>query len=443
MDLDLIQFSVFVIFSMTLGAVGFLLLRGGEKQDRTFEQRLFLAAFIIRCVAALFIYLALNRFTGAPFVTFGSDDYFYHERATVLAAQWASGEWFYPTYHSAAFDSLCALFYLAFGPVPLVVRCLQCFAGAMCAPLAYRIGSSTFDSAVGRRAGILVVLLPDLILWSVVQYRDMLLAALMLYLVWFFIVRLRSGLSFHRLPLPILALAAYLTLDLFGGAILICCLIAGYLINITRAGEMSRVSAVKMIFAGVLILSVAGSLLLFANNLRDEQSSLSQGATEILMTGDRQMDVVRQDSSATSLSNNFLISDNPYTKVVVEPIRFLFPLFLPIPYGSPRFDLAILWLGSLVWYMLLPFAAYEIFLSIKYRFRETFLLYAIPFFTLLGIYLFFYSGSPRYRTRFMPLLWIMSAAGVRSFRRLRLVYVIVMAVFLMVFFSYLIVKVGL
>src|SRR5438270_10938689 len=108
MDLELTQFSIFVIFSICLGLLGFLLLRGGEKHDRTFEKRLFLAAFVLRCLVAFFIYIALNRFNGSPFVTFGNDDYFYHERAVVLASQWASGEWFLPTYHSAAFDSLCA-----------------------------------------------------------------------------------------------------------------------------------------------------------------------------------------------------------------------------------------------------------------------------------------------------------------------------------------------
>lgn len=443
MDLGLTQFSLFVVFSIGLGLLGFLLLTGGEKQDRTLERRLFLAAFAVRCAAAVLLYIALNQLNGSPFVTFGNDDYFYHERAIVLAAQWSSGEWFFPTYHSGAFDSLCALFYLAFGPVPLVVRCLQCFAGAMCAPLSYRVASQSFNPQVGRRVGILIVFLPDLILWSAVQYRDMLLAALMLYLVWFFIVRLKSGFSIHRLALPMLALGAYLTLDIFGGAILMCCLIVGYLINLKRTTEFRGVSVPRVIFAAAVIVLVAGSLLVFANTLRDEQSGLAQGPVEILMTGERRMDVVRQDAGGASLSNQFLVQDNPYTKVIVEPIRFFFPLFLPIPYGAPKLDLAVLWVGSLIWYLLIPYAFYEIFLCIKTRFRDTFLLYGIPFFTLLGIYAFFYSGSPRYRVRFMPLLWILSAAGVDSFRRFRMAYIILLSVFSMIFLSYLIIKVAL
>lgn len=439
MSLDLTQFTLFLIFSFGLGFIGLLLLRLGQTTDRTFENRLFLTAFILRCLAAVVIFLGLSYFNGLPFVSFGNDDYSYHERALALASQWATGEWFYPTYHAAAYDSLSALFYLAFGPVPLVIRALQCFAGALCATYTYRIAVHWFGPVIGRRAGLLVALLPDLVFWSAVQYREMILAALILYLVWFVTTRTHSSASINSLLSPIIALAAYIALDLYGATILAFCLATHYLINRRKRGDGHQAGALRRFIITGLIVSVMSILFWFGNSLKDEQSSLVQAVT----VGEQQRDNVMQASEAGSLSSQFLGQGTGFGLLLAEPVRFLFPIFLPIPFRSPSFDMSILSMGSLIWYLMMPFALYGLIHCLKHRPRETFLLYAIPFFSLLGIYFLFYSGSPRYKARFMPLLWILSAVGMADSRRLRLVYVISLSVLAMIFLTYLMIKAGL
>ena len=119
MVLDIVQFSVFVVFCIAFGFIGFAMLRMGRTSDGPLENKLFLYAFIIRCVAAVLIFQALIYFHGIPFLSYGNDDFSYHQRAFELASEWATGDWFYPTYHAAAYDSMVAMIYLIFGPVPL------------------------------------------------------------------------------------------------------------------------------------------------------------------------------------------------------------------------------------------------------------------------------------------------------------------------------------
>jgi len=187
------------------------------------------------------------------------------------------------------------------------------------------------------------------------------------------------------------------------------------------------------------MVCVMGGLIWFGNSVRDEQANLGQ----IMTLGEGRTYSLMEESASGSLSNVFLNQDNIFIQAAVAPLRFVFPLFLPFPSRSPAFEDVILFSGSIMWYLAIPLAVYGLAQCLMRRARNTFLLYAIPFFSLVGIYVLFYSGSGRYRMRFMPLLWILAAIGMADFKKLRLIYVIPLSMIAMAFIAYLMIKAGL
>lgn len=428
------QFALFLFFSIALAFIGWMIARRRSELDRVFQGRLFLVAFVVRSLLALSLYYAFVSKFGSPFVSFGSDDFGYHMRAQVLAAQWTSGKVYYPRYHAAAYDSLIALFYFVFGPVPLVVRTLNCFAGALCAIYAYRIAKHLFGPVVGRISGFLVAFMPDLLFWSAVQYRDIILAAFALYLIWFLITQVHSIASSYDIIWPIIVFGMFLLFDIYGAlGLLAVVFIYTYIERFnSKYANLPRTRALQALFLVALL-----GLFVGVSSLRKEGSVTSIFTVQNIM---RERLVTR--STSESLSNIFLRERAGLGDALTAPIRFFLPIVLPIPSFSIELDLILLYIGSLIWYLLLPCALYGLAHCLRNRPRDTLPLYAIPLLSLIGLYVSFYAGVLRYRIRFMPLLWILTAVGLVYMPYWHRKYVLSLIVIALLFLTYVSLKAG-
>ena len=433
----------------TLILTPFLLLWGYKitnrsvPNERSFEFRLFTTAFFIRILFAIILYETLNSIYGSPFITFGNDDYAYHNRALKLAEHWSTFGWYFPTTQTAPYDSLIAFFYYLLGPVPLVVRIFNSFIGALCPVYANRIATLLFNRETGHLSGLLIALAPDLIFWSSVQYRDILLAFLTLYLVWILIQDKYKKSIRQWLTLFLFALF-YLFLDPNGSFALFTSI--GIYLVLRRKKINCCLSGKIPIYKKMITLFVAILLVMSVSGLRRTTSisHLTHNTTlqQKLSIATIMKNHVAKKYSSGSLSQVFLTQQSGIKRWLSLPMQFLFPLLLPLPSTTTRFDLLLPVCGSLFFALLMPATLYGLFYSFKTKPNDTLLLYLIPLLSLIGIFILFYSGSARYKIRFLPLLWILTSVGLTQFSKWHKTYVIALLFVFIVFLFYIALKNG-
>ena len=136
-------------------------------RPKTFENKLFWTAFLIRVVVMLFLYWFHNEMTGQPFMFGARDAVGYHEEALWIAETIRDGH--FNTYldykfrqgqgvSDAGYPMYLGLVYLLTGDSIIVARLLKCLWGALSCLLIYRLGKRNFGEQIGRIAAILMML---------------------------------------------------------------------------------------------------------------------------------------------------------------------------------------------------------------------------------------------------------------------------------------------
>ena len=128
-------------------------------------------ALILRLIWVVASYFFFIDATGIPFEFEAADSLGYH-----LEAEWLAGEkwdvawnyYFGPTslgISDAGYPLYLTLIYKLFGPVIIIPRIIKAFLGTFTCVLIYKLSSRTFNEEVGRIAGIMCALMPNLIIY--------------------------------------------------------------------------------------------------------------------------------------------------------------------------------------------------------------------------------------------------------------------------------------
>ena len=128
-------------------------------------------AFLIRLIWIIASYFYYIDATGMPFEVDSKDAIGYHTEA-----EWLAGEkWeFIWNYYFGAFSTgisdvgyplYLTVLYKVFGPVIIIPRIIKVFLSTVTCFLIYRLSSRTFGENVGRIAGIMCALMPNLIIY--------------------------------------------------------------------------------------------------------------------------------------------------------------------------------------------------------------------------------------------------------------------------------------
>lgn len=165
---------------MALGitcVLGFFLLTSYYAQEwksipsKRFVERLLLLAVALRLVWVVSSYFFYYRVTGQPFEFDTADALGYHEEAKWLASEGLKATWDY--YFGSGFSGFSdvgypfylSLIYSIFGPHVIIPRIFKAFLSAFTCILIFRLSSRTFGESVGRMAGIMAALMPNLIIY--------------------------------------------------------------------------------------------------------------------------------------------------------------------------------------------------------------------------------------------------------------------------------------
>lgn len=139
--------------------------------EKLFISFIFIAAVIIRLIWVILSYFFYLKTTGIPFEFDAADALGYHEEAKWLTEEGWSKVWeyYFGTYSSGISDVGYPLYltvlYNIFGPVIILPRIIKAFISAFTCVLVYKLATRTFGEDTGRMAGIMMVLMPNLIIY--------------------------------------------------------------------------------------------------------------------------------------------------------------------------------------------------------------------------------------------------------------------------------------
>ena len=184
-----------------------------EYSERTFLRQLFITAFVIRVVWVVFSYFFYISMTGKMFEFEAADSIFYHESGLLGASSIRNGTFNIVEFMSGVelsdrgYPFYLSLIYYITGDSIIVTRLIKALIGAFTCILIYRLTKRIFDNpAIARIAGILCMLMPNLIYYCGLHLKEI----EMTFLIILFLERtdyvIRSQrYNFINISLPILA----------------------------------------------------------------------------------------------------------------------------------------------------------------------------------------------------------------------------------------------
>lgn len=165
---------------MALGlvwVVGFFMLLGQWSRiwrnvsKEQYAGSLICVALLLRVVWVVLSFYYYKRITGVPFELYAADSIGYHDEAEWLSASDWSVVWLFffgPTadgISDVGYPLYLTVLYKVFGPNIMAVRIIKAFISAFSCYLLYKLASRTFGESVGRMAGIICALMPNLIIY--------------------------------------------------------------------------------------------------------------------------------------------------------------------------------------------------------------------------------------------------------------------------------------
>lgn len=189
--------------------------RWASISSKTFTNKIFYTSLFIRFVWVIFSYFFYLLMTGQPFEFHVGDAMFYHDIATQFSKLGIShyNEVFSTiSVSDRGYATYLGIVYLIFGPNILIARIIKSFLGAFTAVLVYRFATRIFDEKTGRLSAILVMLMPNLILYTGQHLKEV----EMVFLIALFLERTAHYIyskkhRFIDILIPLLLIAVFFT----------------------------------------------------------------------------------------------------------------------------------------------------------------------------------------------------------------------------------------
>lgn len=373
------------------------------QDERRFLGLVLLVGALLRLGVLATLYGYLDRLNGLPFL-FGpaGDDYFYHSMATEIASAWHHGRPFhFPDLYGFSgsyykvFPYLNAAAYYALGAFPLLFRLLNLAAGVATCALTYRIAKRIFDQGTARIAVLLVALSPELIFWSATQYKDTLLALLLLLATWLF-------LKWEARPRPAMLMAAMGTLAA-AGTLRFPAFIQGLLI-LSVYLFFTRLKGKRLM--ALLVLGALAGIIALALLLGSDYLSFLSDPSRILGKFTQRFDFI------SGVLDWRLMLLAPLILPLFMPFVLMLPIPLFIQMASP-FAIINQYLlpGAIAWQILLPFFAIGTWKAIRERHAHGTLLAGWIGITVASLVISFLILTFRHRVQMIPFQLILTAYG--------------------------------
>lgn len=222
--------------------------------------KLFRVSFGIRIVWVLFSYIYFTQVTGQPFEFETGDAMGYHGEGIWLAGLLNDGKfdvylaYIGTNYSDMGYPFYLGLLYFALGEEILVPRLIKALLGAITCIFIYKIGRNNFGESTGRIAGILAMLLPNLIYYCGLHVKE----TEMVFLTVSFVYMADTALRSQYFDIKTIAIAL-----LLGGAlfffrtILALSVLASFGISILLVSQRISNLNKKLVMSVAMVLVIA------------------------------------------------------------------------------------------------------------------------------------------------------------------------------------------
>ena len=140
-----------------------------DVSEKRFKALIFSGALTLRVVWVIASYYFYIEATGHPFEYGAADSWGYHLDAEWLAEEPWSTTWSYlfgrVMFADSGYPFFLTVIYKVFGPEIIIPRLINALLSSWSCVLVYKISSRTFGDDVGRMAGIMMVFMPNLIIY--------------------------------------------------------------------------------------------------------------------------------------------------------------------------------------------------------------------------------------------------------------------------------------
>ncbi len=398
-----------------------LSVRWAKVSTALFTRRLFQTSFFIRTVWVVFSYFFYTWMTGKPFEFQAADSVGYHGEAVWLVGLFDAHRWDvyqayigknysdmgYPTY-------LAALYYL-FGDGVLLPRLIKALMGSLTCLFVYKLARNNFDESTGRMAGIMAMLVPNLIYYTGLHVKETEMVFLVVTFIYVAdqVIRTR-GIQFVRLLLlGTLGLLLFYFRTVLAASLIGSVTVAAFLIS----GRISTGSK-RM---GLILLSVVGILFIAS-------TPIGENINEYLKASDQ---------NQTSQMGNFATRQDGANKLAIYGSRSIFlPFMLIVPLPTlvyiPDQPNAMMLAGA---YFTRNIYAFFVFVALitlykRKRLREHVLLLAVIFSYIFVLASSGFALSERFHLPLIPFLLILAAYGVSQMNRKNTKYYVPYLVFI-------------
>lgn len=178
--------------------------------EKSFIEHLFIIAITIRIIWVLFSYFFYDNMTGKPFEFGATDTLWYHKRAKdFMDSPFSYLRIAEPS--NSGYIIYLSIIYNIFGVNILIPRLIKALISAYTCIIIYRLATRNFGIKAGRIAGIISMLMPNLIYYCGLHLRE----TEMVFLLVFFAERTDFALRKYRLSIKHIIIPFLLLILLF------------------------------------------------------------------------------------------------------------------------------------------------------------------------------------------------------------------------------------
>ncbi len=382
--------------------------------ESIFFKKIFLISFIFRILLMFAFYFVLEGFFPEhnTFIT-GSenDEAVYDKNGIEIADAWRKG-YSPPGYllGSLAYNYLNAIIYFLFGHNIFLVRMLGVFVGSLIPILVYKISEYSYnDIRVAKIASILTAFLPVLLLYSVMQLKEVHVIFSSVFIIWG-LMKLRTKLNV-LLIIAIVFMWIYLIfLRFYYGYIILASSLIYIIIN--RSVKYRAITIITFVIASII------SMILLSNLGLAERFGFIKNVIGYLSFKSEEHYV------GTSETNVFYSAVKKGGGILVIPINIIYSFFMPYPLWilcNPRYTIRFsTWpflVATIAWYILTPFCIYGFICSFKGKNNEKLFLILIILSTLAMLAMSSQGVITAGRTKdtIMPFLMIFGSLGITRY----------------------------
>jgi 4-amino-4-deoxy-L-arabinose transferase-like glycosyltransferase len=271
----------------------------------------------------------------------------------------------------------------------------NCFIGAFLLLPVYCLARKLFSRRVAISSAVITALWPNLIWWSAVNLKDILVAFLIVSTILLYYLCRSDRMTVFNLVALALAILILLALRLYVGLLFIG-LLTVHFIMVSDLGKVKKVIGMLLLLLFIFVIGRTGYI---GNWLGDT------------MNMETAIELSKQSFSQAAGHGYSMGNFNPESFLTL-PISAAHFLFTPSPFRIKFESIKdFIAFNNVVWYGMFPFFVIGAYNFCKSRFKDAFL---IVFF-VLGLVLFYSFfpnlGMVRHRDQIAPLLIIIAVSG--------------------------------